>query len=331
MEEIGASDWLRHSALMLVPPDMRDAIAGDLEELYGSSWRYLAQLLLVIPFAIAGRVRRNLFPPVLLAQAGLAWLLGGPGLAALVVAVLVPFAAYRSQERPSEKRVVAEACVIAYAATILIQSVTLAAPHDWLPLTHQRLAGLQLFFLAPFLLPIFCLFGTAVVARRADPSPAAMHSRDELARTCRLACRRAARRDLLDAAGLLLVLIPLWRNAPLAMATALLTLANGGAALYLLAKGTEAPMPPEMEALRRRYRRLLSRQQRLRGLVWWLWAVSLTLFVQDCFAASGGIAGLVATTVAPLLLCYCLLVLGREETGLLQDHIRHLGRQISGA
>jgi len=312
VEEIAAPVWLRHGALGLVPADMRDAIAGDLEEVYGASWRYLIQLLLVIPFALAGRMRRNLFLPTFLAQAVLAWLLFGPMLAALLGAGLLIFAAYRADGAPSEKRVVAEACAFAYGATILIQTATLAAPHDWLPLTHQRLAGLQLFFLAPFLLPVFCLFGAAMVARRGEGRVVLPDFRQAL--------QNAARRDVLGAGGLLLVLVPLWRDRPLSDVTAVLTLTNGLVAIWLLAGGRTAVGDDDSG----RYRRLLQRQHRLRGLVWWLWGMPLAVWMQGWFAARGGVMAMIGTTVAPLLLCYVLLAVSREEAVALRDRMVRL-------
>jgi len=318
MEEIAAPIWLRRAALVMLPPDMRDAIAGDLEEVYGPTWRCAMHMLLVVPFALAGRVRRNLFLPTVLAQTALVWLLCGAMLTGLVLAMLVLFAAYRADGAPSEKRVVAEACAIAYAATILIQAVTLATPQDWLPLTQQRLAGLQLFFLAPFLLPVFCLFGAVVVSRRGEAPDVPVMQTYRQARLC------AARRDLLGAAGLLLVLIPLWLDRPLSQITALLTLANGGAAIWLLVGWREAQVPRDADRMRGQYANLLLRQYRLRGLVWWLWGLPLTVSLQGWFGSRGGVMAMVGTTVAPLLLCYILLAVSREEAGVLRDRMARL-------
>ncbi len=147
----GPSLALERAALWLVPPAVREEVAGDLHERYRSPARYLADLARTLPHVIASQLRRGTDPVLfLLAALTLAISLGGiepaRGAAGVPIplralagtlpclAVLLLRNAYRGDEIWSAARAAGDAAWLALALLLEQAAIALAAPGLRLPI-----------------------------------------------------------------------------------------------------------------------------------------------------------------------------------------------------
>lgn len=312
-----------------IPPAAREAVAGDLCELYRSPLQYVLSAARTLPFVIASQARRSANPPVLVIQAGIIFLLLGgfsgharlPALAGdaaitlFLIFLLLLASAYRNGAAPSAKWVILEAllvsaAVLGYARGILFD---LRASHRLGP--DQAAWLLFIWVILPFGMPMVGGLRAAMVLARErwhDPFRPSMSLADVAAAYDDFAAR-ARRRNRIDMilllgltalSGLALLLFPLHRTA-LGW-----TILYPVAAVYLFLHGAAQARPHQVDfpSLREIWRREIRRQCQLRSFLLWLLPAPLFPFFSHAAPASAVLAGIGLT-----FLCFLIAAADREQ------------------
>ena len=343
---------LERLVLCLIPPAARETVAGDLCELYRSPSHYAASAIAILPFVIASQIRRTLNLPVLLVQGAIVFICcegilnSGRDPAALwhaaaltltFLAMLLIFAAYRSEGPPSAKRAILEAIAVSAGmmtyALIVISS--LRAAH----LISTNQIGFTLFswLILPFGMPVLSgLRAAMIVAReRRERSLISEMSPQELVLEYARFERHARRRNRTDI-GLLLIAAAALAGFQFHFALPFGALASGivivtlVAAAYLALHGAAQALPPNADflSLRTIYRQELARQHQLRSFILWLWPAPALFALYASAPGAGTVQSMpmVYATIASVFLCFLVAAANRERDGHVQELTGLLGR-----
>jgi hypothetical protein len=313
----------------VIPPAAREAVAGDLCELYQSPLQYLLSAAGTLPFVIASQIRRTANLPVLVLQGSIILLLLGgfcgnaraaslAGAAAVTVLLLflsLLIGVYRSDEPPSAKRAVLEALIVAAGVLAYARGI-MSGLHASHRLGSDQPAWLLFTWLIlPFGTPVVGgLRAAMVLARERLHNPFACRmSVTDIANAYDDFAANVARRNRFDMV-LLLGLTVLSALAalffPLPRAVLGLTVLYPVAAVYLFFHGVAQPRPEKAEfaSLREICRREIRRQSQLRSFLLWLLPVPFFASLSAGAPASALLAGVIL-----ILLCFLIWAGDRER------------------
>lgn len=312
-----------------IPPVAREAVAGDLCELYRSPLQYLWTAARTLPFIVASQMRRSANPPVLVIQGSFIFLLlgdfseharmavlaGDAAITLLLLGLLLLIGIYRNGAAPSAKWVILEAllvsaAVLGYARGLLFD---LRASHRLGP--DQAAWLLFMWLILPFGMPVVGGLRAAMVLARErwrDPFASCMSVTDIAAAYDDFAAhvRRRNRIDIVlflgltALSGLALVLFPPHR------AVLGWTILYPVAGVYLFFHGA-APARPDgadFSSLRELCRREIRRQCQLRSFLLWLLPAPFFAFFPGAASAPAVLAG-----IAVALLCFLIAAADREQ------------------
>lgn len=339
---------LERLVLLLIPPAAREAVAGDLWEMYRSPAQYAREALRTVPFVIASQMRRNANLPLLGLQGFLvffcfggfagpiAWSYAAVPTGVVLLALLLR-AAYQPVARPSPRRAIREAVLVAFCVVLFSEPLTAGAAiarhlsPDWFAWT-------RLSFIGPVLLPVLCFYRASLILEgdRRPHFAAGTASPDTVVGDYHRFARRIRRRNSVEAGALViaaaLATAFLRAGMPHAWLVLALVCVYPLVAFYLLAGRPEPHLPENADflSLRAQYQRELAHQQQLRRFLWWLWLapVLVTLhaaLIEDGFTARRPLM-IVFGSAVTLLLCFCIGVLNREHDGQVQEKIGLLDR-----
>ena len=344
--------WAERLVVIVTPPACRDAVVGDLCETYVSVPLYMREACRSVPFVIVSQMRRNANLPALGLQAFLVFIcVGGfsssrfgwtvlilPALAALV---LLLRGAYQATGRPSTRRAIIEAILVAYGALVVSQVAILGMA---VMRSSDLLIGLRFGFLVPLVPPLLCLFRTSLIIKsdRSRPFPVHDLSLEDVIGDYGLFVRRIRRRNRGEAGALglaaLFAVLYLRPGTPYALGGAyaqiglVLTITYGLAAAYLLLEGGAQALPASADflSLRAHYAHELARQQQQRRFLWWLWLTPVLIALHAKLIETGFAAGrpepILLGSSAAVLLCFLISALNREHGGWVQEKIGLLDR-----
>lgn len=316
---------------ILIPPAAREAVAGDLWETYQGPAQYAREAFRTVPFVVFSQMRRHFNLPALILQAMVLYACLGAWAAGLLLPLLMVAEAYQPASRPTPRRAMREAILVAFALVMFLQVVR-NSYHGLSPLTVNSVwLGIGLFFIGPCLVPLLCLLRTSLIVR-SDKRPT-LANRDWTAedlsrnRAQFLAGLRGA--QLLEAALLGAMALVSWRLPGLGAPGQMLALFYAAAALFLLLNAPAAGQAGDFLTVRAGYQRDLMRHQQMRRFLWWLWCAPAVLVLHANAvqtAGSGHLADGVLRAIAALMLCFFVSALNREGAGWTQEQIGLLNR-----
>ncbi len=315
---------------LLIPPAVREEVTGDLWETYQNPEQYAREALRTVPLVVFSQVRRHFNLPALLLQGVLLYACLGPVAAALILPLLMVAAAYQPATRPTPRRAMREAIMVAFAVLALLQAAW-GTSGDWKFSTDGIRLGLQLFFVGPCLSPLLCLLRTGLIVD-GDRRPS-LGSRewttDELAGNRDRLIVRLRRARVMEAAALAAAAIVSWRFLDQGVPGLVLALLFTVTALLLVLDMPAAADAGDFLSVRAGYQRLLTRQQQLRSFLWWLWCTPAVLVLHSnavALASDGNLIKGLLRAVAAIMLCFFVNALNREGAGWAQEQISLLGR-----
>jgi len=154
---------LDRAVRLLIPPAAREVVVGDLWETYQSPSQYAREALCIVPFVVFSQMRRHFNLPALILQAMVLYACLGAWAAALLLPVLTVAQAYQPLARPTPRRAMREATLLAFALVIFLQGVW-SSSHGHSPMTVNGVwLGIGLFFIGPCLVPFLCLLRTSLI------------------------------------------------------------------------------------------------------------------------------------------------------------------------
>jgi hypothetical protein len=319
-------DWLESMVLLAIPPTAREGVAGDLWETYQNPRQYAAEALQTVPFVIASQLRRNLNLPALMLQGALIFIGLGGTATLLFLPVLMLREAYQAIARPCPRRAIREVTLLSSGAMVLLFAIMSVRFPFAVRSGVDHFTWMNLFLLGLLLSPLLCLFRAGLILQgdRSAPLAASSLPKEELARDYGHFLQGALRRNLLEAAALVLTagcgLFFAWNSLLIGLFLA--------AALYLLVAVARRPAQAcDFIALRAQYQRELARQQQLRRFLRWLWftpvlvALHLRLAEHDTGRLTAMLDG-----VAAVILCFLVSALNREHGGRVREQIGWLDR-----
>jgi len=313
----------------LIPPAAREAVAGDLCELYRSPLQYLFCAAGTLPFVIASQIRRTANLPVLVLQGSIILLLlggfsgharasalaGDAALTFLLLLLSLLVGVYRSSAAPSAKRAILEALIVAAGVLAYARGI-MSGLHASHRLGSDQPAWLLFTWLIlPFGMPVVGgLRAAMVLARERLHNPFACHmSVTDMANAYDDFAANVRRRNWNDMALLLgltaLAALGLAFHAYHRMALGLAVLYPVSAA-YLFFHGA-AQLRPEnadFSALRAICRREIRRQSQLRSFLLWLLPAPFFALLSAERPASALLAGIIL-----ILLCFLIWAGDRER------------------
>lgn len=324
--------WLEKIVLGLIPPGARETVAGDLCETYSAPRQYAREALRTVPLVIVSQMRRNLNLPALLLQTGLVYFCLGPIAASLALPVLLLNDTYQPVTRPCPRRALRAAILIASAALVFLQAASLtmgAAIHAGL----DRTTWMSLLFLGPMLSPLMGLFRAGLILD--GDHRTALAAKDmsavELADAYRRFADRTRWHNMVEGCALLAAgsfAFAFLRDAISMPLIALYILAAFH--LLLLGASRRPPQQSDFVSARAHFQSELTRRQRQRGFLWWLWSspvlAALYLKLVEGMLANGKPMLAVIGTVAVILLCFLITALNREYGGRMQEQVGQLNR-----
>jgi hypothetical protein len=332
--------WLERIVLGLIPPGAREAVAGDLCETYASPRQYAHETLRTVPLVILSQMRRNLNLPALLLQTGLVYFCLGPAAASLALPVLLLNDTYQPITRPCPRRALRAAILIASAALVFLQAASLTMGAA-IRADLDRATWMSLLFLGPMLSPLMglCRAGLIVDGDHRSSLAASEMSAPELEDAYRRFAGRTRWHNMLEGAALFAAgsfASVFLRDAVSIPLIALYLLA----AVYLLLHGALRMPEPQADfvSLRAHFQSELTRRQRQRHFLWWLWfapvLAALYLKLVEAMLANGKPMLAVLGSVAAILSCFLITALTREYSGRIQEQVGLLDRmreKMSGA
>ena len=344
--------WAERLVLLATPPACREAVVGDLCETYISAPLYAREALRSVPFVIFSQMRRNANLPALGLQAFLVFIcVGGiSGSRAAWAPLLLPMlavlglllrGAYQATGRPSTRRAIIEAILVAYGALVVSQIAILgmAVVHS-----SDLLIGLRFGFMVPLVPPLLCLLRTGLIIKgdRSRPFPVHNLSREDVVGDYGQFARLTRRRNRGEAGALglavLFAVLFLRPGTPYALSGSyiqiglVLTITYALAAAYLLLEGGAKSLPAAADflSLRAHYSQELARQQQQRRFLWWLWLAPVLVALHAKLIEGGFAAGqpgpILFGCSAAVLLCFLISALNREHGGWVQEKIGLLDR-----
>lgn len=319
--------WLERMVLLAIPPQARESVAGDLWETYQDPQRYAAEALRTVPLVILSQMRRNLNPPALMLQGALIFLyLGGPA-TLLLLPVLLLRDAYQPTERPCPRHAIREAIFLSSTAMVLLFLFMSVHPPFPVRAGVDPFTWLSLFLAALFLSPFLCLFRAGLIMqgdRRLPPAAGDM-SKEALTGAYETFLRAAFCRNMLEGAALAFAAACGFFFAWNPLLIGLFVLA----AIYLLLDGTpRVSSACDFASIRALYQRELTRQERLRRFLRWLWFAPVVMALHTRLVANTAEDTLILllNCVATAILCFLVAALNREYSGRVQEEIGSLDR-----
>lgn len=325
-------DWLEKIVLGLIPPSAREAVAGDLCETCTSPRQYAREALRTLPLVILSQMRRSLNLPALLLQTGLVYFCLGPVAASLALPLLLLNDTYQPVTRPCPRRALRAAILIASAALVFLQAASLTMGAA-IRADLDRTTWMSLLFLGPLLSPLMGLLRAGLIVDGDHRSVLAQTdlSAADLAGAYREFTRRARWHNMVEGGALLTAggfAFLFLRDAVSIPLIALYVLA----AFYLLVRGAPRIVPPQADfvSLRAHFQAELTRRQRQRHFLWWLWfspllAVLYLRLVEEMLANGKPILAVLGI-VAAILSCFLITALNREYGGRVQEQVGLLDR-----
>jgi hypothetical protein len=321
---------------LLIPPAAREAVAGDLRELYSSPRQYGLAALKALPCVIASQARRNANLPLLGLQGVIlyasivtlapAWSAEAMLLTLLALLVLLLRDAYQPVRRPATRIAILQTQGVSFL--VLIYFMTLGRGYH---VPDSQLSPLLI--VLPFSMPLLVTLRAFLIlhCERQQPLPDAEMTFEDMARDYRGFAERARRANGLEIVALFLAmavgtgLVLYFGPATAPIGWALLCL-FALAAAWLLLRGTAPALQrmADFAALRMLYRHELARQGQIRRFMWWLWfSPAFACFV--AIADHGLVAGrpvLTAFGLIPMAFTgFCIAALNRERGGWVQENI----------
>ena len=324
----------------LIPPPAREAVVGDLREIYRTPHQYRIEAARTVPLVIASCALRAANLPLLALQGGLIFycleglsahllpldqLRTGFATALALMAVIVRDT-YRQSGRPSTHRAIIEAIAI---ASFMILFCPEAFSLKQAPVgTPDFMLEFQFVTMLPLAIPAFGLLRTVLIIGGDRDLDIFGDDTDAIARTYRRFVRRTRYCHLAEAAALVAFAAAMRVSLHLNLWLAGLCVL---AAFFLLSLSRARPIESEdTPALRAAYRRQLLQQQQLRRFLWWLWAAPiLVLIYQQLIQAglSSNRAVLVTLgSATTILICFLIGAVNREYAGRVQEKIACLER-----
>ena len=322
---------LDRAVRVLIPPAAREVVVGDLWETYQNPSQYAREALCIVPFIVFSQMRRHFNLPALMLQAMVLYACLGAWAAALLLPVLTVAQAYQPLARPTPRRAMREATLLAFALVIFLQGVW-SSSHGRSPMTVNGVwLGIGLFFIGPCLVPFLCLLRASLIVG-SDRRPTLARSdwtAKELAQNHAHYAARSRAAQLLEAVLLGVMAFLPWYLMGASPLGQMLALFYGAAALFLMLNTPAANQTGDFLSLRASYQRDLMRHQQLRHFLWWLWCAPALLMLHDnavAAAGSGQLAGGTLRGIAAIMLCFFVTALNREGAGWTQEQIGALGR-----
>ncbi|HEY4276216.1 MAG TPA: hypothetical protein VGM68_12065 [Rhizomicrobium sp.] len=273
------------------PPAVREAVAGDLCELYKSPLQYLRSAAGALPFVIASQIRRIANLPVLIMQGCIIFLLlggvsesarattlaGNVALTCLLLFLFLMIGVYRAGVVPSAKWAILEALIVAAGVLAFARGV-MTSLHTSHKLSSDQPAWLLfLWVILPFGMPLLGgLRAAMVLAREHQCNPfMSRMSAPEIAVAYDDFAMRIRRRNRIDMALLLALVVLsvlLLAFLPAHRAALGLTILYPVSAAYLFLHGAARPRAEKenFSTLRAFCRREILRQGQLRSFLLWL-------------------------------------------------------------
>jgi hypothetical protein len=342
-------EWL---VQILIPPAAREAVAGDLRELYRSPPQYIAMAARTIPFVLVSHIRRNANPPVLAIQGffiacclmAASFVPASPAgwIVAVIVSVCVLSAmllaeVYHGQNTPTSKHAIFETVMVAalILAFTLKELFALRAAHR----IPDSQFGLFMWAIVPFTMPVLSgLRAIMVLARerRAQSLFDAMEPSQLKAQYGRfqaqIRLRNGIQSLLLLGASAGFSFVCATRAVPVpALAWSLVSIyAVVGAYLAINGAAPKLQDKADFLSLRAIFQSELLRQHEIRRLIFWLWPTPLL------FAIFAAVTTLQRSDVEPalmlyvlpatVLLCFFVAILNRERSAQVREKIGILAR-----
>ena len=320
-------EWLERMVLLAIPPAARENVAGDLWETYQDPHHYAVEALRTVPFVILSQMRRNLNPPALMLQGALIFIYLGGAATLLLLPILMLRDAYQPAQRPCPRRAIREAIFLSSTAMVLLFLFMSVHPPFPVRAGVDPFTWLSLFLAALFLSPFLCLFRAGLIMQgdRHAPQILGDMSKSALADAYETFVRGAFCRNMLEGTALAFAAVCGYFFAWNAALTGLFVLA----AIYLLLDGVpRASSARDFASLRAQYQRELTRQERLRRFLRWLWFAPVVVALHARLVANTAEDTLIVllNCVAAAILCFLVAALNREHGGRVQEQIGSLDR-----
>lgn len=342
-------EWL---VQILIPPAAREAVAGDLRELYRSPPQYIAMAARTIPFVLISHIRRNANPPVLAIQGfflfcclmATSLVPANPAgralaifLSALLLIAMLLADAYQGQSPPSPKRAIIETIVVTASVVVFVlrELFALRAAHR-LPASQF---GLFMWAIVPFTMPVLSGLRAMMVLARdrrqqllfdlMDPSELKAQYR-RLQAQIRLRNWMQSLLLLGSAAGFAYLCAT--RTVPVATLAWSLVSIYAVVGVYLLINGAAPRLPEKADflSLRSLFQSELLRQHEIRRVVLWLWPTPLlfAIFAAVTTRQRSDVEPVLMLYVLPatVLLCFFVAILNRERSAQVREKIEILAR-----
>ncbi len=328
---------------LLIPPAAREAVVGDLREIYCGPAQYLAEALRTVPRVVLSCAIRAANPPLLLLQGGLVFfcLMGlsaslwrlSPVEAVLgtvvVLAGTLLCETYRQIGRPTVERSIVEAILIAifiigFCPEILgrLRMAPVGTPDFQL--------ALQFVMLLPLAIPVLGILRTLLVVQgdRELGDFADNHANPALSDGYPAFVRHIRLGQLWEALALLIFAIT--GQVFLHIGVWFVGLSILVAFFLLVLARAPSGAVQNAFALRAEYRRLFLQRQQLRRFLAWLWAAPLLVLLYEHFIRTGLATGrgvlVMIGSAAVISTCFLVGAVNRECTGRAQEKVRLLER-----
>ncbi|MEO8307956.1 MAG: hypothetical protein ABI616_07940 [Pseudomonadota bacterium] len=342
----------------LLPPMVREEVAGDLSERFSSSSRYFGEALVTLPYILFSQMRRATSGPMLLLEAFIVFAsLGGfqptdltrgpvPASASTAIATIAGLVAlllrdaYRTTNRWTVVRALYDlvALVLAIMAS---QAVLMALAHSGLIDSSWRMPGLWLFGGMVFALTMLFILRTGVDLVGAAPwlecpdANAADLCKDYAAFRSKVVFKNSVETIALT----LLVAVAFWFDLHARPVVAGIGFTWIGLTLllmtYNLTRGRVSPMDEQSDIgkIITQYRKELDRQRRAIRFVWWWYFVALFagLFINLLIPGiiQGRYVQAIAGVACILLLAYSIIKVNKQRRVQLADKIAALDRIVA--
>lgn len=319
-----AASWRERLAESLIPPGARESVMGDLRESCAHDSALLREALAAAPYVILSQMRRNLNLPALMLQSALVFCCFGGWAVVAMLPLFLLRDAWQPQARPSHRHALRDAVLVSFCGVLLF----LLLPLCWPNAAHGRFIGAGCFFLGAPLSLCLCFVRTGLIldGDRRGVWLGSGVCRDELAGLARVHCRRARRRNRVEA--VLLAIAALWLPRLLHEGVAGVALAAvfAVAALWLVLDTPRIAAGQDFVSLRAAYGRALMHQQQLRGFLWWLWLAPALVVLVAGLPGEGAPSLVLENSIIAVLLCFLVTALNREGGGRMREEVGLLSR-----
>jgi hypothetical protein len=333
---------LEHVVQWLIPPKAREAVVGDLREIYSSPSQYLAEAARTVPLVFASCALRALNLPLLLLQFMLLLFLLEKlhaqfhqltqasilQISVIAISAIALRNTYQPEGRPAAKHGILESILAALFLMAFCQDeFGLKQPSVG---TFDFNLQFQFFVALPLVLPLLGVIRTFLIVRGDDDLDHFLDSiegrtvgQDQFSR--RLRWCHLAEAFALVCGGAVLTALPnaRWLAAVYVVVAVFLLISRGAAG--------EAAAAINLAE----YRRLLGQRQQMRQFLLWLWASPVLIAIYRWLIVAGfshNRAVLVSIGSAlAILICFFVDSLNREFAGQVSEKTRMLERLASAS